>query len=221
MKHIRWAMVLGLVVLLTIQPSLAQPASPRYGGTLRAGMQTDPVGLDPHLSTATATRNMMENVYDTLVMINAEGRIAPGLAETWKTSEDGLTWTFTMRRNVKFHNGRTMTPDDVVYSINRIRDPRTKSPRATDFQLVDSMTPSGPASVAIKLKQPFSPLLAKLAWSTNAVVPKEVVEQDGDLNTHPVGTGPYRFVGYAPQQRLVIVRSGDFWGVDGAGRRLP
>lgn len=221
MKNTRWGILLGLVVLLTIQPSLAQPAGPRYGGTLRAGMQTDPVGLDPHLTTATATRNMMENVYDTLVMINAEGRIAPGLAEAWKTSEDGLTWTFTVRRNVKFHNGRAMTPDDVVYSINRIRDPRTKSPRASDFQLVDSVTPWGPASVAFKLKQPFSPLLAKLAWSTNAVVPKEVVEQEGDLNTHPVGTGPYRFVGYAPQQRLVIVRSGDFWGVDSAGRRLP
>jgi peptide/nickel transport system substrate-binding protein len=183
-------------------------------------MQTDPVGLDPHLTTATATRNMLENVYDTLVMISAEGRIVPSLAETWKTSEDGLTWTFNIRRNVKFHNGRAMTPEDVAYSINRIRDPRTKSPRATDFQLVDSISAAA-SSVVVKLKQPFSPLLAKLAWSTNAVVPREAVERDGDLNAHPVGTGPYRFVGYAPQQRLILVRSGDFWGVDGTGRRLP
>src|SRR5262249_54498608 len=149
------------------------------------------------------------------------GRIVPSLAETWRTSEDGLTWTFNIRRNVKFHNGRAMTAEDVAYSINRIRDPRTKSPRATDFQLVDSITAAAASSVVGKLKHPFSPRVAKLAWSTNAVVPKEAVERDGDLNAHPVGTGPYRFVGYAPQQRLILVRSGDFWGVDGTGRRLP
>ncbi|HKW51848.1 MAG TPA: ABC transporter substrate-binding protein [Candidatus Eisenbacteria bacterium] len=221
MRNLWWAVSLGLLLLLAIEPSLAQPAGPRYGGTLHAGMQTDPVGLDPHLTTATATRNMLENVYDTLVMINAEGRIVPSLAETWKTSEDGLTWTFNIRRNVAFHSGRVMTPEDVAYSINRIRDPRTKSPRATDFQLVDSITAAGASSVVVKLKQPFSPLLAKLAWSTNAVVPKEAVERDGDLNAHPLGTGPYRFVGYTPQQRLILVRSGDFWGVDSTGRRLP
>src|SRR5215472_11121514 len=151
MRNLRWAVALGVLLLLSIQPSLAQPAGPRYGGTLHAGMQTDPVGLDPHLTTATATRNMLENVYDTLVMISAEGRIVPSLAETWKTSEDGLTWMFNIRRNVAFHNGRVMTPEDVAYSINRIRDPRTKSPRVTDFQLVDSIAAAGASSVVVKL----------------------------------------------------------------------
>jgi len=114
-----------------------------------------------------------------------------------------------------------MTADDVVYSLNRIRDPKTKSPRATDFAVIDNVSAVGPLTVAIKLHQPFSPLLAKLALSTNVVVPREAVAQDGDLNAHPVGTGPYRFVGYTPQQRLVLVRSGDFWGTDATGRRLP
>jgi peptide/nickel transport system substrate-binding protein len=164
---------------------------------------------------------MMENVYDTLVMVNVEGRIAPSLAESWTASDDGLTWTFQIRRNVKFDNGRAMTAEDVVYSINRIRDPKTKSPRAGDFAEVDSITASGPSTVVFKLKRPFSPLLAKLAASLNVVVPKEIVERDGDLNTEPVGTGPFRFVGYTPQQRLVLVRSGDYWEQDATGRRLP
>jgi len=221
MRMLRWLGIMGLALLLVVPTVLAQAPGPRYGGTLRAGMQTDPVGLDPHLTTATSTRNMMENVYDTVVQIDPTGRIVPGLATSWQTSPDGLVWTFTLRGNVKFHNGRAMTADDVVYSLNRIRDPKTKSPRASDFAIVDSVTATGPLTVAIRLKQPFSPMLAKLALSTNVIVPHEVVEKDGDLNTEPVGTGPYRFVEYTPQQRLVLVRSGDFWGFDATGRRLP
>jgi len=211
----------GLLLVTGLQPSAAQTSGPRYGGTLRAGMQTDPVGLDPHLTTATATRNMMENVYDTLVFYNSDGRYIPGLAESWRTSQDGLTWTFALRRNVKFHNGRPLTADDVVYSINRIKDPRTRSPRAGDFAEVESLTAVDPYTVAIRVKKPFSPLLAKLASSTNVIVPREVVERDGDMNTNPTGTGPFRFISYAPQQRLVLVRNGDFWGFDDTGRRLP
>ena len=220
MRALAFVVLVGLLVAGVLQPSAAQ-TGPRYGGTLRAGMQTDPVGLDPHLTTATATRNMMENVYDTLVMVSSEGRYVPGLAESWETSADGLTWTFQIRRGVKFHNSRAMTAEDAAYSINRIRDPATKSPRAGDFAEVDSISASGPNALIVKLKRPFSPLLAKLSFSTNVIVPREVVQRDGDMNTSPTGTGPFRFVGYTPQQRLTIVRNGDFWGFDETGRRLP
>ena len=220
MRTMRWLLMLGVALALAV-PALAQAPGPRYGGTLRAGMQTDPVGLDPHITTATATRNMMENVYDTAVQVDPTLRIVPGLATSWQTSADGLTWTFTLRGNVKFHNGRALTADDLVYSLNRIRDPKTKSPRATDFAVIETVTATGPLTAAVRLKQPFSPLLAKLASSLNVIVPHEVVEKDGDLNTQVVGTGPFRFAEYTPQQHLVLVRSGDFWGYDTTGRRLP
>ncbi|HEU4797825.1 MAG TPA: ABC transporter substrate-binding protein [bacterium] len=221
MRRLLIVLLVGGLVAGVLQPSAAQAPGPRYGGTLRAGMQTDPVGLDPHLTNATATRNMMENIYDTLVMVSSEGRYIPGLAQSWTASEDGLTWTFQIRRGVKFHNGRVMTAEDVVYSINRLRDPATKSPRAADFAEVDSLSASGSNAVVIRLKRPFSPLLAKLSFSTNVIVPREVIARDGDLNTNPTGTGPFRFVGYTPQQRLTLVRSGDYWEVDANGRRLP
>ncbi len=91
-------------------------------------MQADPVGLDPHVTQATSTRNQLENVYDTLVAFDPSGKIVPSLATRWTTSKDGLTWTFTLRSDVKFHNGRAFEASDVVYSINRIKDPATKSP---------------------------------------------------------------------------------------------
>ncbi|MDR7544904.1 MAG: ABC transporter substrate-binding protein [Armatimonadota bacterium] len=223
--------VLGLVTTLGLQaasiapwglgPAGAQPAGPRYGGTLRIGMQTDPVGLDPHLSTATATKNMIEHIYDTLVFVSPEGRFIPGLAESWRTSQDGLTWTFALRRTVKFHNGRPMTADDVVYSINRVRDPRTRSPWAGNFVDVDTVTAPDPHTVVFRLKKPFAPLLAKLSSIlSSAIVAREVVERD-EMQASPTGTGPFRFVGYTPQQRLVLVRSGDYWETDATGRRLP
>ena len=107
-------------LLLTLTVAFAQP---QPGGVLRAGMQTDPVGLDPHTTSATSSRNMLENVYDTLVMFDSEGRVVPGLAESWETSDDGLTWTFTLREGVTFHNGDPLTAADVAFSINR-RSPR-------------------------------------------------------------------------------------------------
>ncbi len=206
----------------SLTPAAAQAPGPRYGGTLRIGMQTDPVGLDPHLSTATASKNMLEHIYDTLVFVSPDGRFIPGLAESWGTSADGLTWTFSLRRNVKFHNGRPMVAEDVVYSINRIRDPRTRSPWAGNYAEVDTITAPDPHTVVFRLKKPFAPLLAKLGSSVlqGAIVAREVAERD-EMQTTPVGTGPFRFIGYTPQQRMTLVRSGDYWETDATGRRLP
>src|SRR5690606_24326246 len=124
--HVRmggWIMArrfLALALVATLGVALAQP---QYGGTLIAGMQTDPVGLDPHITNATSTRNMLENVYDTLVMFDSSLQIVPALAESWTVSEDGLTWTFDLRDGVTFHDGDLLQASDVVFSINRIKDP--------------------------------------------------------------------------------------------------
>jgi len=209
-----------LLILLAVLAATAL-AQPQYGGILRAGMQTDPVGLDPHITNATATRNMLENVYDTLVMFDSSGQIIPGLAESWSTSEDGLSWTFTLRDGVTFHNGEALKASDVVFSINRIKDPAVASPRADDFAVVESIEAPDDSTVIMTLSQPFSPLLSKLAASMNVIVPESVVRENGDLQKVVVGTGPFKFIEYIPQTRLVLERSDDFWGTDEAGNPLP
>lgn len=209
-----------LLVLLILALGIAL-AQPRYGGVLRAGMQTDPVGLDPHLTNATATRNMMENVYDTLVMFDASGRIVPALAESWETSDDGLRWTFRLREGVTFHNGEPLKASDVVFSINRIKDPATASPRADHFALVERIEAVDERTVVFTLSQPFSPLLAKLAFSTNVIMSEAVLREHGDAQQVVVGTGPFRFVEYLPQTRLVLTRYEDYWGRDEEGNPLP
>ncbi len=212
------------VVFLALLPfalmSLVGAQQP--GGTLRVGMQTDPVGLDPHTTNATATRNMLENVYDTLVMFDSTLQIVPGLAESWEASEDGLTWTFTLRPDVTFHNGDPLTAPDVVFSLNRITDPSVASPRSGDFAVIESVEAPDDATVVINLSEPFSPLLSKLAQSLNVIVSEEVAtENDNDLNSVVIGTGPFTFVEYLPQTRLVLEKYEDFWGTDDAGNALP
>jgi peptide/nickel transport system substrate-binding protein len=204
--------ILGSLALIGL--GLAQ----KSGGILRAGMQADPVGLDPHTTNATATRNQLENVYDTLVRFDPKGKIIPSLALNWRTSADGLTWTFNMRPGVAFHNGRALDSTDVAFSINRIKDPAVKSPRATAFDQVSSITTPNRTTVVFKLKQPFSPLLSKLAFSLNVIIPKEAV---ATINTKPVGTGPFIFSEYIPSTRMVLKRNPSYWERDAKGNKLP
>lgn len=210
-----------LVLLATSMFASLAFAQPVRGGELQVGMQTDPVGLDPHITNATATRNMLENVYDTLVMFDASLQIVPGLAESWSTSDDGLTWTFTLREGVSFHDGTPLEASDVVFSIRRIVDPGVASPRSDDFGVVESIEAPNDRTVVMTLSEPFAPLLSKLALSLNVIVSEAVVERYGDLQEHVVGTGPFRFVEYLPQTRMVLERNDDFWGTDANGNSLP
>ncbi|MDZ7704267.1 MAG: ABC transporter substrate-binding protein [Trueperaceae bacterium] len=196
-------------------------AAQQYGGVLRVGMQTDPVGLDPHTTNATATRNMLENVYDTLVMFDSSGQIVPALAESWSASEDGLTWTFVLREGVTFHNGEPLTASDVVFSIERIRDPAVASPRSNDFAVLESIIAPTDDTVVMTLSRPFSPLLSKLAFSLNVIVSEDVVAEAGDLQEVVIGTGPFVFDEYIPQTRMVLSRNDAFWGTNDAGEPLP
>jgi len=214
---IRRSLVL-LAAALLASLALAQPT---MGGVLRVGMQTDPVGLDPHITNATSTRNMLENVYDTLVMFDSSLQIVPGLAESWTASDDGLTWTFTLREGVTFHDGTPLTASDVVFSIQRIGDPAIASPRGDDFAVVEEISAPDDRTVVMNLSEPFSPLLSKLAHSLNVVVSQAAVERYGDLQENVIGTGPFRFAEYLPQTRMILERNDSFWGTDDAGNALP
>lgn len=210
--------VLPLILLLGLAVAFAQP---KYGGVLRTGFQTDPVGLDPHVTNATSSRNLLENTYDTLVRFDNTLQIVPGLAESWEASEDGLAWTFHIRSGVAFHDGTPLTASDVAFSINRIKDPAVASPRADDFAVVTSIDVVDDQTVVLHLSQPFSPLLAKLAATLNVIVSEATVAANGDLQSVVNGTGAFKMVEYLPQTRMVFERNPDWWGTDADGNQLP
>lgn len=209
---------LSLLLLLLLAVAFAQP---NYGGVLRAGFQADPVGLDPHITNATSSRNLLENTYDTLVRFDNTLQILPGLAESWEASADGLSWTFHLRPNVAFHDGTPLTANDVAFSINRIKDPAIASPRADDFAVVESIDVLDDLTVVLNLSQPFSPLLSKLAATLNVIVSEATVAANGDLQSVVNGTGAFKMVEYLPQTRMVFERNPNWWGVDADGNQLP
>ncbi len=205
----RWFALVVLTVLVITGIAGAQTR----GGTLRFMLILDAAGgIDPHKTTEATAQVMLEQMYDTLVEADPEtGAIIPSLAESWQISADGRTYTFRIRRGVRFHNGREMTAADVKYSIERIMDPRTGSPRRLSFNLVERVDASDAQTVVFRLKTAFAPFLATLVPITSAIVPREAVEQSGDLARTAVGTGPFVLKEWVRDSLMRLERNANFW----------
>ncbi len=181
------------------------------GGTLVAAWAQDPVGLDPHKTSAYSSFQVLENVLDTLVTTDDAGKIVPSLATSWEVSDDGLNYTFHLRDGVKFSNGRALTADDVVYTYTRMLDPDTGSGNAYKLGGVDSVTAPDASTVVMTLKEPNASLLSHLAIDkTVGIIAKEDVE-DGTINTQPHGTGPFMITDFQPGTSLTLERNPYYW----------
>jgi peptide/nickel transport system substrate-binding protein len=190
----------------------ATPApEPIPGGTLRVGVQGDPVELDPALVVLDAASLIIDQVYEGLMHEDPSLVPQPRLAESYEISEDGLTYTFTLREGVRFHNGREMTSEDVVYSIGRVMDDETASPWQQYTATIEAMETPDPSTVVFRMKNPDASFLASLCRRGLSVVPQEEVEENGDLRLVMVGTGPFRFVDYVPNSMVTLEKNDDYW----------
>jgi len=178
-------------------------------GVLEIATDTAPVGLDPHKVTAFSSFVVIGQIYDGLVEVNADLAVEPALAESWTVSDDGLTYVVQLRQGVRFHNGRTMTADDVVYSYERIVDPETASPQASRFAQVESAVATGEYEVTFTLSQPFAPFVSNLA--NLYVVPQEAVSEFGDLQQNAVGTGPFMLDEIVPDTYVSLLKNPNYF----------
>ncbi|MEX0836487.1 MAG: ABC transporter substrate-binding protein, partial [Nitriliruptor sp.] len=188
------------------------PVSDAEGGTLVAAIGGEPDQLDPHATTSAFTFTVIENVYDTLVQPNDDLEMEPALATEWETSDDGLTWTFELREGVTFHDGTEFDADDVVASLERIRD---EGQNAFRLEPVDTIEASGDLEVTIGLDREAPNLLAQLgAFKGMAIVSADDIEV-GDLNESPNGTGPFQFEGQAGGDSISLTAFEGYWGEEG------
>lgn len=190
------------------QGNNGKTGEPVKGGEITVGIAQDlDDSLDPHQTVAAGTREVLFNIFEGLVKPNSDGEMSPAVAEKYTLSEDGTTYTFTLREGVKFHNGQTVTAEDVVYSINRCAavPEGQEKPLVAAFSAVKSVEALDEKTVAVTIAQRD---LEFISYMTAAIIPADYENQD----TAPVGTGPFKFVSRTPQQDFVMERFEDYWG---------
>jgi oligopeptide transport system substrate-binding protein len=196
------------------------------GGVYRRPLGNDPATLDPARISDMYALSVSQQLFDGLVQFDQTLSIMPALAQHWKASRDGLTWTFTLRKGVKFHSGREVTADDVVYTFTRLLDPKVKSGAADLFANVKGaqefrrgtknevagLVALDRYTVQITLTEATVPFVSVLAVGHAQIVPKDVVEQRGEaFGVSPVGTGPFKFVRWERGKEIVLERNPDYF----------
>lgn len=181
------------------------------GGEVTVGIAQDlEDSLDPHLTTAAGTREVLFNVFEGLVKPDSEGNIIPAVAESYEISDDGTVYTFTLREGITFHNGDPVTVDDVVYSISRcagLLDDGAYSAKSTLASIV-SVEATDEKHVVITISECNIEFLASLGTTYAAIIPETYTAQATD----PVGTGPFRYVSRSPQENFIVERYDGYWG---------
>ena len=181
---------------------------------LRVGLAEDPDVLDPTLARTYVGRIVFSSICDKLFDIDEKLNIVPQLALSHETSPDGLTVTIKLRSGVKFHDGEIFDAASAKYSLERHLNMKG-SFRKPEISSVDAIEVADPSTIKLKLKTPFSPLLAQLTDRAGMMVSPKAADAGGDkFGLKPVCAGPYKFVERVQQDRIVVEKFADYWNKD-------
>ena len=171
---------------------------------VRINMESEPDNLDPWLSAASDTEAVFHNVFEGLVLFDETGALIPGLAESWDISDDGLTYTFHLRDDVTFHNGKAFSAEDVVYTYESLSGLGGEEALSSKFKNLTSVEAVDDYTVTMTLAEADA---AFLQYTRVAVLPKGYEDQ----SSAPVGTGPFVFEKYVPGQMVVLEKNEDYY----------
>jgi peptide/nickel transport system substrate-binding protein len=199
---------------------LALLASPPMGATawakdmLAIDLVSEPSSLDPHKQWNPDSYYVYRNIFDNMLTRDDAGKIVPQIATEWTYKSD-TEIVFTIRSDVKFHDGTPLTAEDVAFSVRRITDPKFASPQLGQFNKIVSAEATGEHEVTLKTDGAYPVLLAQLVKLS--IVPKHVVEKVGDdaFNLAPVGSGPYKFDTWQRGVSFTLARNDAYWGDKG------
>ncbi|HLZ07294.1 MAG TPA: ABC transporter substrate-binding protein, partial [Chloroflexota bacterium] len=234
MKVLRRRIVAVLFLVGLILPPIASCAAigsvadsvtgPR--GVLRiAG--ADPSTLDPALAQDNVSFSYLVQIYSGLVRLDPKLAIQPGIASSWEVSNGGRTYTFHLKENARFQDGRAIRASDVRFSLERALDPATRSPTASTYlsdivgarerlagkaAAVSGIEVVDPLTLRITIDAPKAYFLAKLTYSTGLVTDSKNVATGPDWSNHPNGSGPFTLKSFTPHDKLILARNPRYFG---------
>ncbi len=161
--------------------------------------------LDPHIAEGAGTREVLFNVFEGLVKPNSNGDLIPAVASDYSINEDGTVYTFTLREGVKFHNGKTVTVQDVKASLDKCAGTESGEPLVAAFSAVKEVNTPDDKTIEVVLNEPDTDFLPNM---TAAILPADHLDASVEL----IGTGPYKYVSRSPQENIVLESFDDYWG---------
>ena len=204
---------LGLAVMLAVAP----PVAAQTQNTLTLGVRSETSSIDPHWTQFPQDKQVEDHIFERLVALDHNSRPVPALATSWRPLNDN-TWEFQLRRDVKWHDGKPFTADDVVFTFNRLRAGIPGAPASPGFVLANGnkrIEKVDDHTILIRTDGPFPIMPEEMAFfSIVAQHRAKDVQPSVDFNNGraAIGTGPYRFVEFRPGERVVVERNPDYWG---------
>ena len=211
--------VYATAALLTAILSAAPARAEKAGGVLRMPIITSPASMSIYEESTIAALGPMMGVFNNLIMFdqhvpqNSLQSIVPDLASSWSWSEDGKELTFKLRQGVKWHDGKPFTAKDVQCTWDMITGKSSEklrvNPRKSWYRNLEEVTTNGNDEVTFHLKRPQASFIALLASGWSPVYPCHVPPRD--MRSHPIGTGPFKFIEFKPNELIKLVRNPDYW----------
>ena len=176
--------------------------------TLVMIIESSPTNLDPRVGIDAQSERIDNLIFDDLLSRGDDLTVAPGLAERWEIP-DPLTYIFHLHRGVRFHDGRPLTARDVKWTFDSLLQGKIRSTKAANYRFVDRVDAPDDSTVVFHLKEPDSPLLWNLSDGAVGIVP---YGSGDEMTTHPIGSGPFKFVSAETDREVVLERNDDYWG---------